>query len=690
MILVEAGMSDSRSFDGKTLFAQQLAARGHQVVLDAATLPDNANRTQRYDVASLLADPEGISVSQAILLGAEKVEETTLGRLRQHLSGTGASISAVGRFRSPQDVIGIRTRLAYLVGHEPDVVDLTDLQSGSSPVAGASPLAVSSRPAPHPAPDLPPHLFVFLPEEWVENRSILAVLAAMDGMARFRVSYIASGKARDAIRDTRFARLSVYGYSELPPGILAGLADVAAFFGDGVPGERMAAFAAELMGAGRPVIDGTENAGFQVCGAPVLRGPRELSALAAFVEGTVLSNYEAIGRNAQESPWVTSRRIEVLEAKLGLSVPRRPAVSADAVREAARVVFFPTNGHGLGHARRCSLVASELEHPDRAVFAAFPSCVPMLHSKGFATLPLVPKSDAHEDSFANDLITLRRLRRLVGPQDHLVFDGGYVFDSVFRTIKETRCSATWIRRGLFRPGQISSIQLDREQEFGAIIVPSECFDELNADYSYDPRVRRIGPVVEIRDPKDRNDTREELSSRFGVEFDTLVVTMLGSGAASDRTAQLQSLCTQLEIRPRLLHLIVLWPGATVDPSLYHRKASRIVRTMSSLKFCQAADFVVSAAGYNSFHELVYNGIPAIFLHQAASFLDDQERRARAAAERGLAQAVSPEEFLSLQRVVAEWLDTDRPDVIRKALAAESLPEPGTQTAARLVEGEVPL
>ena len=689
MILIEAGTSDDRAFDGKTLFAQQLAARGHRVVLDAATLPVNATRTQRYDVASLLADPGVHSISQVILLGAEKVEETTLGRLRQHLAGSGASVSAVGRFRSPQDVIGIRTRLAYLVGYEPEIVDLNSFQSGSTPVTSTSPLAVSNSPAHLSAPDAP-HLFVFLPEEWVEDRNTLAVLAAMDGTARFRVSFIASGKARDAIRDTRFARLSVYGYSELPPGILAGLADLAAFLGDSVPGERMAAFAAELMGAGKPVIDGTANAGFQASGAPVLRGPCDVAALAAFVEGTVLPNYDAIGQNAQESPWITSRRIEALEAKLGLTAPPRPAAPQNTEPAEPRIVFFPTNGHGLGHARRCSLVAAELQHPDRTIFAAFPSCVPMLHSKGFATLPLVPKSDAHEDSFANDLITLRRLRRLVRPQDHLVFDGGYVFDSVFRTIKETRCSATWIRRGLFRPGQISSIQLEREQEFSAIIVPGECFEELNADYSYDPRVRRVGPVVEIRSAVDRNDTREELARRFGVEFDTLVVTMLGSGVSSDRTAQLQSLCTQLESRPRLLHLIVLWPGATVDPSLYHRKATRIVRTMSSLRFSQAADFVVSAAGYNSFHEIIYNRLPAIFLHQAASFLDDQERRARAAAERGLAQAVSPDEFLSLQRVVSEWLDTDRPDVIRTALAAESLPEPGTQAAARLVEGEAPL
>lgn len=40
MILIETGEQSDRSFDAKVLFAAQLAARGHAVALDDATLPE--------------------------------------------------------------------------------------------------------------------------------------------------------------------------------------------------------------------------------------------------------------------------------------------------------------------------------------------------------------------------------------------------------------------------------------------------------------------------------------------------------------------------------------------------------------------------------------------------------------------------------------------------------------------------
>ena len=47
MILIEAGERSDRSFDAKLLFATQLAARGHRIMLDDRTLPDRLERYQK-------------------------------------------------------------------------------------------------------------------------------------------------------------------------------------------------------------------------------------------------------------------------------------------------------------------------------------------------------------------------------------------------------------------------------------------------------------------------------------------------------------------------------------------------------------------------------------------------------------------------------------------------------------------
>ncbi len=109
----------------------------------------------------------------------------------------------------------------------------------------------------------------------------------------------------------------------------------------------------------------------------------------------------------------------------------------------------------------------------------------------------------------------------------------------------------------------------------------------------------------------------------------------------------------------------------------------------ALDLCRAADLVVSAAGYNSFHECLYNAIPAIFIPQMAPFMDDQARRARAAADRGLAETVRETELLLLERKLLACLDGGRAAELRQALRAARLPAEGTAAAAAAIAEVAP-
>lgn len=686
MILIEAGERTDRSFDAKLLLATQLASRGRAVVLDDRTLPDRLERHQKYAAAPFLADLEQVAVSRVIVIGAENMGQDVLMALRHRQFGPEVAVHVLGRFAGRQDAIAARARVAYALGREPEVVDLAALQGPALVANALSPLAAAPLPEAV-SGDRTPQLFVVLPQEALDDPMTLPLLSAMDQLPGFRLHVILPGKGKERVAATRHAGLSVFKISELSPATFAARADIAAFFGEGVPGERMAAFALDMMRSGRVAIDCTAGAGFVSSGAPVLRGPEDLGALANHVQHVVLVNRRQIGRQAQKSPWLAARSIEQLEATLGLAPPAPAPVVQDPA--AGRVVFLPTNGVGLGHARRCALIAAEMGAGDPApAFAAFPSCVPLLMAAGFDCLPLVQKSPEHPEDFANDLLTYLRLRRALGSGDRFVFDGGYVFDSVLRVIVEKGLDATWIRRGLWQAGQSQGVALDRERAFARVIAPGEAFAELNTDRG-GAKVHAVGPVVQLRplpDAAGRRTAREALSARLGQRFDALVVTMLGGGVAADRTAQTQAVAAMAEARQGCLNLVVVWPGAVIAPGLTAWRNTRVVQTRDALALCLVADLVVSAAGYNSFHEMLYHRIPAIFVPQMAAFMDDQERRARAAAERGLAECVLAHEMLLLEREIAAFLDGEKAGRIRAALADTALPETGNRAAAALILG----
>jgi UDP:flavonoid glycosyltransferase YjiC (YdhE family) len=682
VILVEAGQATEQSFDAKLLFAGMLAERGYPVLLDEATLPPGTDRGHIYDAVPFLADLRETRPGAVLLIGAEDVGTATLARLRALELPASVPVSALGQFADHQTEVGTRTKLAYALGREATVVNLATILGDALPAAGVCPLPAPHRPA-RAANPRTPGLLLVLPAEAVDDPHLLSLLAALDNVPDYRLSVILPAAGKERLKRTRHAALSVYSFAELGPAAFARNADVAAFFGTGLPGARMAALAIDMMASGKTVIDGTEDAALDAAGAPVIRGPSDLAALPNFLEFSVLPNLAAIGQAARKNPWMTARAIARLEAAAGLAPPApRPPRAPDR----PRTVFLPTNGSGLGHAQRCTAIARELTRPEDALFMAFPSCVPLVEGRGFPCLPLVQKSADHPEEWANDVVNYARLGRTLTQRDHLVFDGGYVFDSIYRAIHDTGCSATWIRRGLWRPGQVAHAPLDRERAFRAVLVPEEAFPELNVDYSRGPRVHRVGPIVQPASATDPATVRARLAENFGIAFDTLVVTMLGGGVAADRTAQVQAIAGLLEARPATLHLVVVWPHARVAPGLSGWRNTRLVRTRDTLALARAADLAISAVGYNTFHELLYNRIPAIFIPQVAAYLDDQERRARAASDRGLAETVLAHELLILERRLRTLLDSGA-SRLRDALSTLDLPTTGNAAAAGLIEAE---
>ncbi|MEE9426974.1 MAG: glycosyltransferase [Paracoccaceae bacterium] len=683
MILLESGIQDLRSFDAKYQLARQLAVYGYRAVIDDATAPETLPGAMKYEAIPYLANISDINIEHMLLIGAEAISDDTLAGLRDHRFAPLTRASAIGRFGDTQSSISAQAKLAYVLGFEPEVHDLTNLQPNPMLQPSLAPL-LASKAKEQKRDQRQTQIFLILPKEVLEDESILPYLTVLDQMSGVECRVITAGIGKDQIKTSPSASTRVFGFSELFPATFASMADIAVFYGPNIPGERMASLALDLMRQGGMVIDSTETGALLETGAPVVRGPTDIRSLAMFLQGSILVNRKAIGAEAAEHPWIRENSLERLLEAISFKKPKKQKIRKP--RE-PRTIFFPTNGVGLGHAQRCALVARQMKTSKNVAFTAFPSCVPMLQSYGFDCLPLVQKSEFHSSNGSNDLLNYLRLGHTLDLGDRLVFDGGYVFDSVYRTILEKQLSAIWIRRGLFQPGQTGRTPLERESVFEKVIVPAEVFEELNTNYTYSDHVYHVGPIVQQNElkTKDRNKLRARIKTLFKSPFKKLVVTLLGGGEAADRTAQMQSLCSQFAAHPDCLHLIVVWPNAKISSSLMGWPNSHIVRSMRAAELSQAADFIVSATGYNSFNEAMYHAVPAIFIPQMAPYTDDQERRARAATERDLSVMVLSNELLLLQREVSAFLEGDKANAIRKNLKALRLPETGTKAAAKLIE-----
>jgi len=677
MLLCDTARDGSTAFEDLAIFAGQLAALGLPARIATRSVPESLSLSLQFDLAPLLHDGALGRGDALLLLGVDHLTDEALVRLRRFAAAGPVAARAFGAFARTQTALGVRARLSYVLGREPELFDLGPGER-FAPVFGIAPGAALPPPG-------APRLLVVGPN--LNDPVEAAMLQALAARRGLRVAVVTDSRSKKEWTTDHGRPFPVFAYGEAPPRTLAERCELAIFFGRIQGSYRLQVLAADLIAAGTPVLDGSAGHGNAAASDAFVPAPQRLVGLDGFLDAEVLPNLARIGEHVRTSRAALAARPDRLLAFLGEGAPAAPATVRPRGPARGSVVFVPTNGVGLGHAQRCTLIARALGpvHP-RPVFAAFPSCTSLVKAQGFDVMPLIGRSRLHARSHEHDLANYLRLRALSAGARALVFDGGYIFDSIYRIVLRREIAGVWIRRGLWPAGQDNSIALDREKAFDRVIVPAEAFDELNIAYSDGAHVTGVGPIVQsLRlDAAARDTLRARLAERYDRPFARLAVTLLGSGVAAARGAQVQALCGLFERRSDTLHLVVLWPNATLEPGWFGWRNSRVVRTGRAAVLAAAADVAVTAAGYNSFHEALYNRVPAIFLPQAAGFMDDQRARARAACERGLAAMAEAHELMALERRVSLFLDEGEAEAVRARLAATDLPPPGTRRAAEII------
>jgi hypothetical protein len=686
----ETAGGDARDLEDLAVFASQLERLDITAAVHVRSVPAGLNRNAQFDLAPYLRDEPMAADDGLVVLAAHRLEDHKLADLRRLAGGEPRRCVAFGSFPRRQALVAATAKLSYVVGRDPDVVDLgaegaiPGDGAASAPVFGVARRSVTAA---------RPRVLVVGPD--VGDGRQLAALGALASTRTLRAAVLTDGQAkRERLAGRGGAPPPFYHYGEILPASLAERVDVCALFVPLQKNYRLQCLVADLAVSGVPLLDCTADHALVRTNDAFLPGPAEPATLLPFLTTEVLPNLAALGDHVRGSTTAARFGTAGLRARLagapgGEAPPDRPAPPRrrPAAGGAAKLVIMPTNGVGLGHAQRCVLIADEC---DRArldpVFAVFPSCGGLVKSYGYDAMPLVRRSPLHAQSHENDLANYLRLRALAADARALVFDGGYVFDSVYRTILEHGLEGVWIRRGLWQSEQDNTATLDREKAFARVIVPSEAFDELNVAYSYGDHVRAVGPIVrpDALDADRRSALRARLAERYGVAFERLVVTQLGGGVAADRGAQIQAICGVLERRAEVLHLVLAWPTAVLEPGWFRWSRTRVVKTHHAGVLAAAADLCVTAAGYNAFHEVLYGRRAAIFVPQTGAFMDDQRARALAAHERGLAGFVEPHQLMTLERQIARHLDGGEAETVRGRIAALDLPAPGNAAAAGLI------
>jgi hypothetical protein len=102
--------------------------------------------------------------------------------------------------------------------------------------------------------------------------------------------------------------------------------------------------------------------------------------------------------------------------------------------------------------------------------------------------------------------------------------------------------------------------------------------------------------------------------------------------------------------PGLVPVVAHWPISHDAPPKLDDAV--IIEQMPIAPYYKAFDVLVSAAGYNSFHEILAAGVPAVFVPQEDAGRDQQIQRAQFAADKGLAMICRRENMSALERQIA--------------------------------------
>ncbi|MFM9281219.1 glycosyltransferase [Paenibacillus jiagnxiensis] len=349
-----------------------------------------------------------------------------------------------------------------------------------------------------------------------------------------------------------------------------------------------------------------------------------------------------------------------------------------------RILFVPTNGSGLGHLTRLLGLARRIKKLNEELEIIFLSTSPAMHlimREGFLGYYQPARSSFSQDFTVkswNELLNklLSTILQLHKP-NILVFDGATPYDGIVSTFHEHESMQTiWIRReqNKKRPnGQTRN----EGSLFDKIIVPGEAGVEFRKESEH---VSYCEPVIYL--DKSELLPRETVRKEWRLHpNDKLVYIQLGAGNINDIHSVIATIISVVEKRQDVR--IVLGESMIGKRLFFDNDKVMILRDYPNSLYFNAFDLAISAAGYNTFHELMHFSVPTIFIPNENTSRDDQVERATRAEKSGSGICLINPGSEELAHALKKGLDSKINQEMRES-AARLVPKNGADEMAQLL------
>ncbi|WP_417514352.1 glycosyltransferase [Minwuia sp.] len=312
------------------------------------------------------------------------------------------------------------------------------------------------------------------------------------------------------------------------------------------------------------------------------------------------------------------------------------------------VTFVCINGTGMGHATRILAIARRLPEDVTPIIVSNSPALDAFELLPRAVVEHVPGIDhldmsrrAWTNQLRREFEALLSLYR----SDVVVQDGTAIFpwvsESVTRSTRRRRL--VWIRRPMWRQVRNLHRNLQDQALCDLVLEPGELAAAL--DQGVTTRANELAPppmqfvktapirLLDQSELLDRGAARALLNLRDG---EKAALVQLGAGRIERNWDAAGAAINALRQRGDTRIFLARWKIAGEQPAF--GADVTVLDTYPLARLFQAFDLIVSAAGYNSFHEIMASDRPAIFIPNQME-VDDQSLRASFAAQSGHAEVV---------------------------------------------------
>jgi len=352
------------------------------------------------------------------------------------------------------------------------------------------------------------------------------------------------------------------------------------------------------------------------------------------------------------------------------------------------IVFFPTNGVGLGHFTRLFAVAKRIRKQDPEVEVIFLTTMAALHlleSEGIPSYHL-PGVYMFNDMTSGEwnaiteeiLATVFEIHR----PSIFVYDGAFPYRGMLNAIKNREgLTNVWLRRGAFKKGS-TKIPVDSIEHFHHVVRPGDSIASSDEELSFTTPVMNVNPIL-LAESSQLMDS-SLVRTRLGIPDGAIsVYIQLGAGKINNIEGQLE-MAVRILNEYENVHIVV---GESIigDRLTLEGSRMRIIRDYPNSLFFNGFDFSIMAGGYNSYHEAIAFQLPTLFIPNINTGMDDQLARVSAGEGKGACIVLGNQDDVSMRSGIEQLMKEDVRKRMRNACKMLYQENGAEQTASELLK-----